>query len=140
MSAQPQAAMESNKKALVRWFDEVWNQGRRETIDEMFGAECVLHDGVATYTGPEEFSVFYDKVRSKFSDIHVSTQRSVSEGDLVSMQWSVDSTHIATGKKTQVTGMSMVQFENGQMREAWQNWDIAGVEEQISGKSPSSFI
>ena len=138
MSA-PQAGMESNKKLLVRWFDEVWNQDRRETIDEMFGPKCVLHDGLATYTGPEEFSAFCDKVRSKFSDLHVSTQRSVSEGDLVSMQWSVECTHIASGKKIHATGMSMVQFENGQMREGWQNWDTAGVEEQISGKSPLSF-
>ena len=35
-------------KALVRrWFEEVWNKGREEAIDEMFAEDGVAH-GLAT--------------------------------------------------------------------------------------------
>ncbi len=27
-----------NKALVRRWFEEVWNQGREETIDELFAA------------------------------------------------------------------------------------------------------
>ena len=33
---------------LHRWFDEVWNKGRTEVIDEMIAPECVAHDIEAT--------------------------------------------------------------------------------------------
>jgi hypothetical protein len=35
-AAQPLSTSEQNKQLVLRWFDEVWNQGRRETIFELF--------------------------------------------------------------------------------------------------------
>ena len=32
---------EANKALVRRWFEEVWNQGREETIDELFAANGV---------------------------------------------------------------------------------------------------
>ena len=37
--------MSDQKATLIRWFEEVWNQGRRETIDELLPEDCVIHDG-----------------------------------------------------------------------------------------------
>jgi predicted SnoaL-like aldol condensation-catalyzing enzyme len=31
-TSQPQLISEENKKLVERWFEEVWNQGRRESI------------------------------------------------------------------------------------------------------------
>ena len=31
----------SNKALVRRWFEEVWNQGREETIDELFAANGI---------------------------------------------------------------------------------------------------
>ena len=63
---------EAQKNTVVRWFEEVWNQGKREAIDEMFPVECVLHDGRAEYRGPEEFKRFYDGLQAQLSDIRVT--------------------------------------------------------------------
>jgi len=38
-----------------RWFEEVWNQKRREAIAEMLLPESVIHDGGIDSTGPEGF-------------------------------------------------------------------------------------
>ncbi len=40
---QEQSTLEENKALLRRWFDEVWNQGHAEAIDEMFAADGVAH-------------------------------------------------------------------------------------------------
>ena len=81
-SASPQSNLEKNKGLLIRWFDEVWNQGRKETIKELFAAECVLHDGMNTFRGPTEFMQFHDGLRGQFSGFVIKPIQALAEGDL----------------------------------------------------------
>ena len=34
---------DENKALIRRWFEEVWNQGREEVIDELFAADGIAH-------------------------------------------------------------------------------------------------
>ena len=131
---------EAQKNMVVRWFEEVWNQGRREVIDEMFSTDCVLHDGRADYRGPEEFKRFHDGLRAQLSDIRVTPLQAISEGDLVCVRWSSTAKQATTGKSLEVTGMSLLRFKDGRFFEAWQNWDMHGLVEQLEGKVPGSFF
>src|SRR5882762_9551328 len=75
-------AMQQNAKELVhRWFDEVWNQGREETIDELFGDGVAygLGESDVTIAGPEEFKVFFRTMRSTFPDLRIDIEDSVAE-------------------------------------------------------------
>jgi predicted SnoaL-like aldol condensation-catalyzing enzyme len=130
--SQQQTISEQNKGLVHRWFEEVWNQGRRETIKELFASDGVLHDGAANYRGPEEFMRFYDALRLEFSNVRISPIVSLSEDDLACVHWSVDCKHTATGKPVHLTGKSIVRIRNGQFVEAWQNWDAAGAAKQVS--------
>ena len=40
-SADPQLSLDQKKALIVRWFEEVWNPGRRETIRELFAPDGV---------------------------------------------------------------------------------------------------
>ena len=131
---------EAQKNTVVRWFEEVWNQGKREAIDEMFPVECVLHDGRAEYRGPEEFKRFYDGLQAQLSDIRVTPLQAISEGDLVCVRWSSMAKQTSTGKPLELTGMSIVRFKDGRFFEAWQNWDLHGLVEQLEGEVPKSFF
>jgi predicted ester cyclase len=138
MSApQAQTTLEQNKALMVRWFDEVWNQDRTATIHELFGRECVLHDGDQEYRGPDEFMKFRDALRAEFSQFSIQPIEKVAEGDLVSMHWRVECVHSATGQKIHLTGTSIVRIRDGQFVEAWQNWDKAAMDAQllVAGKS-----
>jgi predicted SnoaL-like aldol condensation-catalyzing enzyme len=139
-AVQPVLTTEANKKIAVRWFDEIWNQGRRETIHELFGAEADLHDGGFTIHGPGEFERFYDRICSAFSEHRFAPVVMLAEGDLVSIHWSAICRHTESGKDVEFTGTSVARIENGQVVEAWQDWDKARVEAQISGTSAVSFI
>ena len=136
-SASAQAIREQNKALVVRWFDEVWNQSRRDTVWELFGAQCVLYDGSTTYRGPEEFSRFHDQLRSQFSKFAVRPIVSLAEGDLACVHWSADFIHTASGKPVHLTGISIVRVQDGQFVEAWQNWDAAGLAAQLPGLAPT---
>jgi len=129
--ASPQSSLEQNKHLVIRWFDEVWNQGRRETINELYATGCVLHDGANAYRGPEEFIRFHDVLRAQFSEFSIKPIISLAEGDLACVHWSVDCRHTASGKPVHLTGMSIVRIRDGRFVEAWQNWDAAGLPAQL---------
>ena len=131
---------EAQKEFAARWFEEVWNQSRREAIDEMFPEDCVLHDGNAEYRGPAEFKRFYDALRAQLSDVRVTPLETISEGDMVCMRWSSTAKHLITGKHLEVTGMSILRFKDGRFVEARQNWDQHGLLQQLEDTAPKSFF
>jgi predicted SnoaL-like aldol condensation-catalyzing enzyme len=130
--AQPLSASEQNKHLVHRWFEEVWNQGNTGVIAELFAPDCVLHEGGLQIRGPQEFERFHDSLREQFSDIRVTSGVSLSEGDLVSLRWTVDCRDKTLGKNLTATGISIVRIKDGRFVEAWQNWDQAGVAAQLS--------
>ena len=88
---------------LHRWFEEVWNNGRAELIDEMIAPNAIAHgleDPSGTEVrGPEEFKKFHHSFRSAFPDIHISIEEMVSEGDLVVGYCKIKATHTGAGWK-----------------------------------------
>ena len=140
-ASQPRSAVDSNKRLVVRWFEDVWNQGRRETIFELLAPNGVLYDGDTVIRGPEEFAtLFYDRMRAEFTDFRITPGTTLAENDLVSLRWTARCHHKATNKDTTVTGISIVRVKDGQFLEAWQNWDEAGVEGQLRGKAAASAV
>jgi predicted SnoaL-like aldol condensation-catalyzing enzyme len=131
-AALPISTLEENKRLIVRWFDEVWNQGRREAINEMFAETCVLHDSAKDFRGPAEFTQFYDALRAEFSEFSIKPVATLAEADLAAIHWSVDCLHTSTGKRIHLTGTSIVRCRDGQFVEAWQNWDQAGLAAQLA--------
>jgi ketosteroid isomerase-like protein len=134
MSASSQPfSMERNKQLAPRWFDEVWNRGNRDTISELLYADGVLHDGARDFRGPSEFLVFYDGLRTQFSDFHIAPVIVLAEEDLVCMHWTADLRHQASGKPVHVTGTSIIRIDGGRFVEARQNWDAAALHAQLAG-------
>ncbi len=133
--------MARNSELITRWFDEVWNQGREATIDELCAKEAVGHgqttDG-SDIVGPEHFRQFWHAFRSAFTSIHVEIHRTLEEGDLAMAQWTLSAKHMGsflgiapTGKLITATGMSLQRFAGGKIIEAWDNWDQLAVMAQL---------
>lgn len=133
-ASQPLTTLEQNKMLVHRWFEEVWNQSRRETIFELLAPSSVLHDGPRDYRGPEEFAAFHDALRSQFSQFRITPVVSLAEGDRVCMHWSASFLHTASGKPLQLTGTSVVRIVEDRFVEAWQNWDAAHLYTQLTGQ------
>jgi len=136
--ANAPSSLELNKALVIRWFDEVWNLGRQETIKELFAARGVLHDGASTYHGPEEFTVFFDELRAEFSKFSIRPIVALAEGDLACVHWSANFVHTLSGTPMRLTGTSVVRISDGQFVEAWQNWDAAELAAQLQSESPQS--
>lgn len=144
---------ESMRSLGQRWFEQVWNQGRREAIAEMMSPQIVLHDGESTTTGPQAFYEFFDRMGATFSEMQMQVEDTLEEGDKVCIRWSCSARHTGgglgvepTGRQVHTTGISILRgSESGsgsgsasgsgsQVVEAWQNWDMLGLLEQIQGR------
>jgi hypothetical protein len=131
-SSQPFSLLDHNKRLVVRWFEEVWNQGNRDTISELLHDDCVIHDGAGDIRGPRDFFAFHDDLRAQFENFHIFPVVILAEDDLACMHWSADFRHKASGKKIHITGTSVVRIEGSRFVEAWQNWDVASLQTQLA--------
>ena len=61
-----------NKAVIVRWFDEVWTQGRTEAIDEMLAAHGVVHGLGPAPQNRDQFKQFHAAYRDAFPDVTLS--------------------------------------------------------------------
>ena len=132
-----------------RWFDEVWNQGRREAIAEIMTPECVVHDGATDSTGPQGFYPFFDRMNATFSEIQLVVEDTIAERDAACIRWRCTAKHTGaglgippTGKTVHITGITVLRASDGRVVEAWQNWDMLGMMEQMQGavKKAATYI
>jgi steroid delta-isomerase-like uncharacterized protein len=134
--------MLTENKALVRrWFEEVWNQGRESTIDELFAADGVtwgLGEADTEVHGPAQFKVFFRNLRGAFPDLNVTVLETLAEDDKVAVRFVVKGTHSGkglpvppTGRQMRFSGMSILYVANGKLIKGWNNWDQLGMLQQL---------
>ena len=133
---------EENKVVIQRWFEEVWNRGREEAIDELFAEDGVAHGladaGGAELRGPVGFKPFFRRFRESFPDIEVVVEDTVSEGDKVAARCSVRGRHqsdglgfAATRQPVEFSGICIVRVRDGKIAEAWNNFDFMAMYQQL---------
>lgn len=141
--------MARNSELIRRWFEEVWNQEREATIDEMCAPGVVGHgqtlDG-SDIVGREHFKEFWRGLRSAFTSVHVEIHQTIEEGELVTAQWTIAMQHTgpflgieATGKKISAKGVSIQHVVGGKIVEGWDNWDQLSVMAQLGAISLESI-
>jgi steroid delta-isomerase-like uncharacterized protein len=133
---------DANKQLVRRWFEEVWNKGRVEAVDEMLGADAVVHglsdDSETPLLGAAGFKPFHERFREAFPDITVTVDDLIAEGDKVAARCSVQGKHQgrslgfdATQAPVEFTGMVIVRIDNGKIVEAWNNFDFMTMYKQV---------
>ena len=133
--------MTDPKDLIHRWFDEVWNQGREETIDELFASEAIAHglgEAEAQVRGPAEFKTFWRSLRSALPDMRIRIEDTIAAGDKVAARVVLEGAHRGdglgvppTGRRVTVSGVVIVRISGGQIVEGWNSWDQLGLLQQI---------
>jgi steroid delta-isomerase-like uncharacterized protein len=125
--------------AMRAWFDEVWTQGREDTIYRLLAADGVAH-GLpgGPIRGPDHFRSHFQVFRGAFPDIHVAVERTVTEGEFVVAHCRVTGTHQGdtlgippTGKQVDFEGVTIVKMVDGLFREGWNFFDFLKMYQQL---------
>jgi steroid delta-isomerase-like uncharacterized protein len=133
---------DENKTLLRRWFEEVWNKGSEESIDEMFAEDGIAHgladEGGNPLRGPAGFKPFFRKFRAAFPDIEVVVEDTITEGDKIAARCTVRGKHqsdslgfAATQQPMEISGMTIVRVRDGTIVEAWNNFDFMSMFQQL---------
>jgi steroid delta-isomerase-like uncharacterized protein len=133
--------VKENVQLIRRWFQEVWNEGKKETIDALLAPDGIgigeLENGLPL-RGPQEFAPFVERIRGAFPDIKIVIDDIFGADDKVVVRWSATMTHRgdhlgmpATGKAVKMTGITIARIADNQIVEGWDNWDQLGMLKQI---------
>jgi predicted ester cyclase len=135
---------ERNKAVLHRFWSEVWDQGKLDVVDEIFHPDFVDH-GLApglTKQGPEGAKEAVMQFRTAMPDLYLTVDEMVAEGDKVMTRWTSGGTQTGplnsargtippSGRKGVVQGFTINRLEDGKIIDAWDNFDIMGMLQQL---------
>jgi steroid delta-isomerase-like uncharacterized protein len=141
-------SVDQNVAAMRRWFQEVWNEGRIQTVYDLM-ADHVVAVGQEMagkeIHSPAEFVDLVHRFRGAFKNMHFTVDDAFGSGDRVALRWSATMTHAgdfldlsATNRQVRITGTTIAQFENGKIIRGWDNWDQAALMQQISSSAASA--
>ena len=127
-------------KAASRAVFEIWMSGELDRLGEFVADEAVHHDPYDPYgaEGIEGHRKTIALNRRAFSDIEITIEDQIAEGDRLATRWSATMTHVgelggtpASGKRVRISGITVERFEDGKVVEAWRCMDTLGLLQQI---------
>ena len=140
--------VEENVALMRRWFKEVWNEGRVQTIYDLM-AENVIGIGQDApgieIRSPADFVALYNRLRGAFPNIKFTLEDIFGVDDKVVVRWSAVMTHTgdhlgipATNKPVRITGITIAQIEKGKITRGWDNWDQLAMAQQLAADNAAS--
>jgi steroid delta-isomerase-like uncharacterized protein len=109
-------------------------------VDELLAPDYVSHapGDPELSRGPEDIKQIVRAYRSAFPYINFTVEKQVAEGDMVVTRWIARGTHRGefmgvppSGRRIEVSGMSMDRISGGRIVENWNNWEALEMMRQI---------
>jgi steroid delta-isomerase-like uncharacterized protein len=135
---------EENKAIHRRVYEEIWNKGNLDVVDELFDDNYIYHL-IPQPRGPEFYKAMYQDFAGAFSDFHCEIEDMIAEGDKVMVRTTITGTHAQeflgvtpTGKHISVTEIAVVRIKDGKIVEEWGSPDFFSMMQQL-GVIPSPW-
>ena len=108
--------MSAHKQLIIRYFEEVWNQGHLNVLDEIIAPNYINHSpGIANpIPGPEGLKPIVAAIRKAFPDLNYTIENMVISEEQVAIHTTMRGTHqgdlfglAPTQKKVEVSQMQI---------------------------------
>lgn len=137
-----------NVALMRRWFQEVWNDGRVQTIydllDENISGWGQDVPGVEIRK-PADFVALYNRLHRAFPDMKITVEDAFGADDKVMVRWSAVMTHTgdhlgmpATNREVRITGITIARIANGKIVQGWDNWDQLALMQQVTNAAAAT--
>ena len=129
---------EDNKAKMRQFYEEVVQNGDFAKLDEFAAPNFVDHNpGPGQAPGVEGVKQFFTAMRAAVSDLRVSVEQIIAEGDKVAAHVSISGRHTGelmgippSGKEVVMRVSDIVRIENGKAVEHWGVEDMSGFVSQ----------
>ncbi len=127
-----------NKAIVCRFIDKAYNKRNLTVGDELLATDVVLHTSNVDIKGREGWKQYANGFLAGFSDIVISVEGTIAEGDKVVANWICHGIHtgelqgiVPTGKQVMWTGIAIYRFAGDEIKEIWVWNDIWGMMRQL---------
>jgi steroid delta-isomerase-like uncharacterized protein len=132
--------MAGNADLIQRFYDETLVNGNLDAIDELVTDDVVDHEqGLPGQPeGKEGVKFFVNVMRDAFSDLKVTVDNTLSEGDLAAGRATISGKHTgefmgvpATDKSFEISSIDIIRVEDDKCAEHWGVTDNMALMQQI---------
>jgi len=121
------------------WIDGL-NRGDVSVADKVFAADCVIHINGSPdpNLGVAGFKQMMAGLLAAFPDLRITVEDQIVAGNKVATRWVAEGTNSApfgnvpaTGRRVRVDGLILDRVDDGRVVERWEQWDQAGMMQQL---------
>jgi predicted ester cyclase len=135
--------MSEENRALGRRFrEELWNTGDLGIAAEILDPGCLIHARVPFRTdfvrGPEALGQLVLFYHLAFSEVRVTAEQVIAEGDTVVVRWTAKGRNTGdllglppTGREATTSGVDVLRIAGGKIVEGWVSWDTLSLLEDL---------
>ena len=124
---------------MRRAWDEVYGQGRPDSVEESVLDDVIAHEPDGDVRGIEEFKRYPAAYLAAFPDTSATIEDVIAEGDKVVSRYMVRGTHTGTaeeygrptGQQIVMEGITLYRFSAGKLAEMWDRYDNLAVMQQL---------
>ena len=131
---------EKNKKIIQTYFNEVWNNGKVELLDDLLTEDYINH--TPSTPNPPRGAIGLKPIvlaiRKGFPDLHFEIKEIIATEDRVVARMVMTGTQTdtlfnipPTGKRIQVNQLNIEKIENGKIAEHWRVTDELTMMKQL---------
>jgi predicted SnoaL-like aldol condensation-catalyzing enzyme len=128
---------DKNKAVAKRVFDEIFNESRFQTANEIYAQDFVNH-GLHRNADLAEDQAAVRWEKQVAPDLKITADLMVAVGDLVTVVWTARGTNSvasgwvpATGVKIEERGITVWRIVDGRIREEWTSFDSLRIVREI---------
>lgn len=130
---------DTNLSTARRFFNECWNQGKLEVLDEIMAPDHVHHLPDEDIRGIENIKAGIRNLRLAFPDKTLTIDDEIAVRDKVVLRWTVHMTHLGdfygmppTGNRIAYSGIDIIRFDHSRIVELWSQWNQGAFKRQLT--------
>ncbi len=127
---------------MRRMYDEIFNKGNLDAMDEAFFPDVVFHSPVQREPihGLDKLKPFVSQLRVAFPDLQVEIQEMISEDDKIAVYYIAKGTHKGdyfgippTGRRVEIPELEFhrLSLAEGKVQEMWLVFNVLDVLQQL---------
>lgn len=132
--------MSLNSDIVLRWYEDVWHQGKLHLIDKLYrpapSTECLVQEGPVPANETREFIALVEEL---IDDKTVRVLHIVENGDWVSAMVQLDGVKSGTAEPVHLRWLSMLRIEKGCIVESYPSANFMSLFEQMGQLPENTF-
>jgi predicted SnoaL-like aldol condensation-catalyzing enzyme len=122
---------EQNKAIVSRIWQEIFNEGKLDLIDELYDKGYIYHGpGGHELKGLEGLKRYRKELSRFFPDLRFSLGNMIAEGEQVALHWTMRGTYAPRKKQMTLSGIIISRIVDGKCLEDWEIFDRLSLAQQ----------